>query len=346
MAQDVPPFVSILIVNYNGRRYLDDCLTALAKQTYPRDRWEAILVDNASADDSVAHVRECYPWVRVIQAERNVGFAGGNNVGLPHCRGEFIALLNNDTVAEPGWLDALVEEIQRDEQLGGVTSKILFRDEPDTINSVGLNLYRDGRGGDRGFRERDDGQYDEPAEVFGACGASVLLRRALLDDVGFFDDRLFMYCEDLDLAWRARFRGWRFRYTPRSVVYHVHCGSSGEGSPFHLYYAERNRVIVNLKNAPALQALWCLAVFAAKTARTLFWVLTRRERGRTAWAYIAAGASLLCSLPAVLGQRRHIRGNRLATDGQLAHIVQISPQRTQRARRKTGEETRDSRLCA
>src|SRR5204863_107065 len=203
------------------------------------------------------------------------------------------------------------------------------------INSAGLNLYRDGRGGDRGFREPDDGQYDEPAEVFGACGASVLLRRAMLDDVGFFDERLFMYCEDLDLAWRARFRGWRFRYTPRSVVYHVHCGSSGEGSPFHLYYAERNRVIVNLKNAPALQALWCLAVFAAKTARTLFWVLTRRERGRTAWAkawaYLSAGGSLFGNLPAVLRQRRHIRGRRLVANGHLAHLVQISPPRTQRA---------------
>src|SRR5581483_309832 len=239
MAQDVP-FVSIIIVNYNGRRYLDDCLAALLKQTYPRDRWEVVLVDNASADDSVEHVRAHYPWVRLIPTGKNLGFAGGNNEGYRHCQGEFIALLNNDTIVQPSWLAALVEAMQADAHLGGVTSKILFRDEPDTINSVGLNLYPDGRGGDRGFRERDRGQFDAPAEVFGACGASVLLRRAMLDDVGFFDERLFMYCEDLDLAWRARLRGWRFRYTPRSVVYHVHCGSSaGEWSPFHLYYAER-----------------------------------------------------------------------------------------------------------
>src|SRR5205814_8694645 len=119
---------------------------------------------------------------------------------------------------------------------------------------------------------------DEPAEVFGACGASVLLRRAMLDDVGFFDERLFMYCEDLDLAWRARSRGWRFRYTPRSVVYHVHCGSSGEWSPFPLYYAERNPVFVNLKNAPLGLALRSLAVFAAKSLRMWYWVLTFQER--------------------------------------------------------------------
>src|SRR5207244_13596423 len=126
------------------------------------------------------------------------------------CRSELTALLNNDTVVAPHWLQALVDELGPDPQVGGVTSKILFRDEPGTINSAGLNLYRDGRGGDRGFRQPDRGQYDEPAEVFGACGASVLLPRALLDDVGFFDERFFMYCEDLDLAWRAHFRGWRF----------------------------------------------------------------------------------------------------------------------------------------
>src|SRR5204863_2364052 len=138
------------------------------------------------------------------------------------------------------------------------------------INSAGLNLYRDGRGGDRGFREPDDGQYDEPAEVFGACGASVLLRRAMLDDVGFFDERLFMYCEDLDLAWRARSRGWRFRYTPRSVVHHVHCGTSGEWSPFFIFYAERNGVLVNLKNASWLQLARAVIGFGGRGAKNWF----------------------------------------------------------------------------
>src|SRR5262249_50769762 len=157
--------------------------------TYPRERWEVILVDNDSTDGSVAHVRFHYPWVRLVPVQENLGFAAGNNAGYRHCRGEFIALLNNDTVVESGWLQGLVEAIQEDPRIGGATSKILFRDEPDTINSAGLHLYRDGRGGDRGFRQRDRGQYDKPAEVFGACGASVLLRRALLDDIGLFDER-------------------------------------------------------------------------------------------------------------------------------------------------------------
>lgn len=324
------PFVSILVVNYNGKRYLDECLGAIERQTYPRDRWEVIVVDNGSADGSVEHLRERYPWVRVIAVRRNLGFAGGNNEGYRHSRGELIALLNNDTVAEPGWLTALVEAIQRDRRIGATTSKILFKHEPGTINSAGLNLYRDGRGGDRGFRQPDRGQYDEPVDVFGACGASVLLRREMLEDVGLFDERLFMYGEDLDLAWRAHFRGWRVRYVPASVVYHVHCGSSDEGSAFFLYYVERNRVLVNLKNAPLRQALYCLAVFLAKAARQWWWLATRQEPPhagvRKGLAYLSAGFSLMKSIPAVLWQRFQVRGRRrLVGDREFRHLIVPKP---------------------
>ena len=328
-AQEALPFVSIIIVNYNGQRYLDDCLSSLRRQTYPRERWEVVLVDNGSSDGSLAHVRAHYPWVRLVPLHKNLGFAGGNNAGFRHCRGELIALLNNDTVVEPDWLDALVAVMREDPRIGGAASKILFRHQPSTINSAGLNLYRDGRGGDRGFRQLDEGQFDEPADVFGACGASVLLRRAMLEDVGLFDERFFMYCEDLDLAWRAHFRGWRFRYTPRSVVYHVHCGTSEERSPFFTYYTERNRVFVNLKNARRWQALRTLAVFAAKTARMWYWVLTFQQRGRaaweTAWAYVRAGGSLLAGMPDMLLKRGQIRGRRLVAERGFAHLIAPKP---------------------
>jgi GT2 family glycosyltransferase len=334
------PLVSIIIVNYNGLRYLDDCLTSLLKQTYPRARWEVILVDNQSSDDSVEHVATHYPWVQIVQLPKNLGFAAGNNQGYRHCRGELIALLNNDTVVEPEWLSALVAVMQEDAAIGGAASKILFRDQPNTINSAGLNLYRDGRGGDRGFRQLDHGQYEEPADVFGACGASVLLRRAMLEDVGFFDDRFFMYCEDLDLAWRAHFRGWRFRYTPQSVVYHVHCGTSEEWSPLFTYYAERNRVFVNLKNAPPWQALRAVAVFAAKMARMWYWVLTFQQRGQPAWqkawAYIAAGGSLLAGTPDMLCKRFQVRGRkRLQCDRSFAHLIRDFTAESAESRRGT-----------
>ena len=120
----------------------------------------------------------------------------------------------------------------------------------DVINNVGSNLFAGGYGGDRGFLEVDRGQYDEPAEVFAWCGGAVLLRRSYLDDVGVFDDRLFMYYEDTDLSWKGRLRGWRYVYEPRAVVRHHHAQSSGAGSPFFVYQTERNRLLVLAKNAP------------------------------------------------------------------------------------------------
>ncbi len=333
------PFVSVVIVNLNGLRFLDDCLGSLAGQTYPAGRWEVVLVDNGSTDGSAAHVRTRYPWVRVIETGRNLGFTGGNNVGIRHCVGEFVALLNNDTVVRPRWLEALVEAAGADERVGGVASKLLFKHEPGRINSAGLHLYRDGRGGDRGFREADEGQYEDEAEVFGACGAAVLLRRAMLEDVGLFDERFFLYYEDLDLAWRARLRGWRFRYAPRSVVYHVHCGTSGEASPLFTYFVERNRVFLALKNGPPQLAARALAVFAAKAALQWTAVLTRRERGdaarRKAANYLRAAAVLAWRLPGLLASRCWIRGlGRRTTDAELEKWIVEGPPRARGAERR------------
>lgn len=320
------PFASVIIVSYNGKHFLDDCLSSLANQDYPRDRYEIVVVDNGSTDGTVAYLRDQYPWVRVVRLERNRGFAGGNNVGFEHARGNLLALLNNDTVVDGHWLSALVEALGTDPRIGATTSKILFRDDPTTINNAGLLLYRDGSGADRGFRQPDEGQFDDVVEVFGACGASVLLRREMLEDVGAFDDGFFMYYEDLDLAWRARIRGWKFRYTPRSVVYHVHCGSSVEWSPFFLYYVERNRVLVNWKNAPVRQACRVLASFCWRALRKWYRVASLRDRSARdrghALAYARAGLSLLRALPGMLCKRIQIRGLRRTTaDGSFAHLI-------------------------
>jgi GT2 family glycosyltransferase len=126
----------------------------------------------------------------------------------------------------------------------------------DAINNAGSNLYPHAFGGDRGFLQRDRGQYDEPAETFGWCGGAVLLRREYLETVGVFDESLFLYYEDLDLSWRGRLRGWRYRYEPASVVRHRHAATSGEWSPVFRFHTERNRVVVAVKNAPAGDAAW------------------------------------------------------------------------------------------
>jgi GT2 family glycosyltransferase len=263
------PFVSVVIVNYNGRRFLDDCLGSLRSQNYPRHRYEAVLVDNASADGSVDLVRERFPEVRVVALRRNCGFAEGNNVGFRHARGEWFALLNNDAAAEPGWLSASVAAGQGATDVGGVASHVVFRDEPRVINSIGLDLYRDGRGGDRGFRQPDLGR-QPVGEVFGGCGAGLLLRRRMIAEVGGFDPALFMYYEDLELAWRCRRAGWRFVYAPSARVRHVFGASAGVASPLQVRCVERNRGVVNVRHAPVWLAVGTVVGSLARCGRAAF----------------------------------------------------------------------------
>lgn len=327
MSSSEAPFVSIITVNYNGKRFLESFFGALERLDYPKDRRELLFVDNGSSDGSVALVRARWPWAKIVESDCNLGFAAGNNLGIRHAQGEFIALLNNDTEVAPGWLRELVAVLARDGNLGSATSKILFLAKRGEINNVGLNLYRDGSGGDRGFHQPDDGRFDAEAEVFGGCGASVLLRRSMLDDVGLFDETFFMYYEDLDLAWRARLRGWDCRYAPKSVVYHVHCGSSGEWSPFFTFHVERNKIFANLKNNGWLTVLLALAMMALRTADKARLLARRRP---DAWAflraYLKAWASLARHAPAMLVKRLRIRVlRRKVPDRAIARFIVPNP---------------------
>ncbi|MGH7776815.1 MAG: glycosyltransferase family 2 protein [Candidatus Dormibacterales bacterium] len=248
------PEASVVIVNHDGIRYLDDCLSAVLAQEIrpgaPGAGFEVILVDNASADGSVEHVHKRFPCVRIVPLLENRGFAGGNNAGIREAGGRHIVLLNNDTRVRPGWLKALLDAAASDGGAGAITAKLVFMDPPGTIQNAGSLMLSDGSGADRGFREADRGQYDRREEVFGACGASVLYRREMLADVGGFDDSFFMYYEDADLNWRMRLRGWRVVYEPAAVVDHVHAGTSGEWSPFFTFHVDRNRLLMITKNAP------------------------------------------------------------------------------------------------
>jgi GT2 family glycosyltransferase len=301
------PRVSVIVVTYNGRQYLADCLKSLHAQPLAATEAEVIVVDNASIDGTVEDIRQNNPWVKLIALPRNVGFAAGNNAGIAAARGRYIALLNNDAVAQPGWLSAMLTAIEQAPSIGGVASKICFRHDSALINSTGLLLYRDGRGGDRGFRQRDVGQFDKPDDVFGPCGAAALYRSEMLADVGGFDERLFMYYEDLDLAWRARRRGWRFVYEPGAVVHHVHCASAGEDSPFFCFHVERNRVLVNWKNQSLIIALLVIIGLPLRALRAWWRVLRRRRTVALGIAYLLALFSSLWRLPGALNDRYRIR---------------------------------------
>jgi GT2 family glycosyltransferase len=293
------PLFTVLVVNYNGARHLGPCLAALAAQTLPRHRFEVVLVDNASRDHSVSLVRERFPWVRVVRNAANEGFAGGNNAGVPHARGRYLVLLNNDTIADPHWLAELAAEVRPGR---AVVSKLVFAHDPTTVNSAGLELLRDGRGCDRGFRQPDRGQFEAPGPVFAGCGAAVVIDPATLDGP-LFDPRYFVYYEDLDTFWRMGLSGRSAVYAPRALVRHVHGGSAGEESPLFRYHVERNRVLTSLRNADPVLAVWNAIGLVARVARSgLKWVLGR-ERGPMFRATARALVSVLMLLPVVLVER-------------------------------------------
>jgi N-acetylglucosaminyl-diphospho-decaprenol L-rhamnosyltransferase len=242
--------VRAVVVCWNNRDVLPRCLDHLLATEWPSGALEVVVVDNGSTDGAVDDWAERYPSVRLIETGRNLGFAGGANVGLDDLADvDAVALVNSDAFVTPGWLAPLARALEDDAELGAASPKLLFAESgPDAeqrINNVGNLLGRTWEPTDRGYGEIDHGQYDQPEDIWGWCGAAVLLRRAYLDEVGHFDDRLFMYCEDVDLAWRGRRAGWRYRYVPTSVVHHQHRASSGgERTPMLDLLNRRNRLVV------------------------------------------------------------------------------------------------------
>ncbi|QDU21605.1 glycosyltransferase family 2 protein [Urbifossiella limnaea] len=297
------PLVTVLVVNFNGRRHLPACLAALAEQTLPRHRFEVVVVDNASRDDSVAWLRREHPWVRVVARPDNAGFAGGNNAGLPFARGRYLVLLNNDTIPDPHWLSELVSSAHSG---GCAASKLVFAHDPTLVNSAGLDLLRDGRGADRGFRQRDCGQFEQGGPVFAGCGAAVLFDTHALDGP-LFDPRYFVYYEDLDTFWRGQLAGRPTVYAPRSLVRHVHGGSAGEESPLFRYHVERNRTLTSLRNGDLFLAATAAFGLALRSARSLARWLAGRERRQMALATLRAFAAFLLLAPAVLAERAATR---------------------------------------
>jgi GT2 family glycosyltransferase len=240
--------VSVVVPNYNGAPFLEACLRSLAAQSITGA--EVIVVDDGSSDGSSDIVVNSFPTMRLIRLARNQGFARAVNIGIAAASGEVIALLNNDATADPGWLAEMVGALQRHPEAGSVASKILHADAADTVVSAGDVFRRAGVPNSRGVWERDAGQFDDEVEVFGACGAACAYRRRMLDEIGTFDERFFMYCEDVDLAFRAQLRGFRCIYAPRAVVRH-RLSATG-GGVLASYHCGRNFVWLLAKDVPGV----------------------------------------------------------------------------------------------
>jgi len=238
--------VSVIIVNYNGMKYLEPCFNSLFKVGKDNFSLEVVMVDNLSKDGSINFVKEKFPEIKIIENDIN-NFAKAINLGIENSKGEYIALLNNDTTVEKNWLKGLIEVMNQDEKIGAVQSKILFSDG-ETINSVGGEEIEDFYFRDIGFGKRDVGQYEEVKEREYVTGGSVLLKRVCLENVGVFDEDFVFYFEDVDYSIRCRDKGWKLFYSPNSVVYHRFHGTAS--SQYCEYFCSRNRLLLLGKRFP------------------------------------------------------------------------------------------------
>ncbi len=335
--------VAVIIVNWNGRRFLENCLNSLSAQTYHPIK--IYFVDNGSDDTSVAFVEKAYSHVTLIRNSSNLGFAEANNQGIKAALADpeisHIALLNNDTEVDPDWLNSLLQGMQTDTTIGVAASKIYNFTQRDIIDSVGDSFSRTtGRVRNRGHNERDEGQYELFEEVFAACAAACLIRRETLEDIcmdgSYFDTDFGSYIEDVDLCIRARLAGWTCWYVPTARVYHVGSGTSSRLVRTWKYsISQRNRIFTVIKNMPFPYVVVLLFHYlipirdAAYVALKLFPFLRRFRTNPAApiesslsiqdvgYVYVQGTLGALRLLPKMLKKRRIIQRSRVISNNEV-----------------------------
>jgi len=269
------PLVHVLIINWNGREHLRECFDTLLAGTYGNVRY--VLIDNASADDSVGFVREHYgtdPRVEIIECPTNLGWSGGNNVGLARALeagAEYVLLLNNDTATAPDALAKLVEAAERDPQIGALAPKMLLYDNPALLNSVGLACSIIGSSWDLGIGRLDGPRWDGPRPVIGVCGGACLMRAAALRKAGLLPRGFGIYMDDLDLCLRIWNAGYEIWSCPQAAVRHKFGATMGQGKRARrkYYLNTRNRMYVVLRNFPLSKCLAITLAFCVGECRAI-----------------------------------------------------------------------------
>ena len=247
-AAETRPIVSVILVNYRGSEDVIECVSHLREVDWPADRLEIVVVDNDSQDGSEERLREELSEVTIIQSGANLGFAGGCNLGVEHSTGEYVAFLNSDAKPDPQWVAAAIAEFESAPDVGCVASKVLDWDGKQ-IDYVDGALSWFGMGYKREVTQFDTGAYDTPKDVLFGTGAAMFVRRDLFREVGGFDERYFMFFEDVDFGWRLNLLGHRVRYVPGSLAFHKHHVAIKKFGAFReTYLLERNALITLYKN--------------------------------------------------------------------------------------------------
>ena len=247
------PLVSIITINYNESNVTLDMLESARNLTY--SNYEIIVVDNASPNDNPDIIKEKYPEVVLIKSLENLGFAGGNNLGVKQAKGTYLLFINNDTIVPPDFIQPLVETLQNDENIGMVSPKIKFHWDPSLIQYAGYTPMNHWtiRNNSIGYHQKDDGSYDKPGETQSIHGAAMMVPRTVVDKVGMMTEVYFLYYEEHDWAEMIKRGGYKIYYQPKSYILHKESISTGKFSPLKTYYISRNRILFARRNFKPFQ---------------------------------------------------------------------------------------------
>ncbi len=248
------PLVSVITLNYNQAQITKEFLDSFRAVSYPN--YEILVCDMASKEDinSVINVAE-YPRTRLLKNEENLGFAGGNNWGIAHAKGDYIFIVNNDTEVTPDLLNKLLQPFEEHEEVGVTCPKIRYWDQPTMIQYAGFNPMNHftGRTSTVGERQLDQGQYDTPGPTHGAHGCAMMVKREVIEKVGMFPRKFFLYYEEWDWSTRILKAGYKIWYTPDALIYHKESMSVGKSNPMKIYYHTRNRILYMRRNTNYFQ---------------------------------------------------------------------------------------------
>lgn len=303
------PLISVIIVTYNSEKDIKDCLISVLSSDYPH--LQVIVVDNNSSDGTRDVLKEFNDRILIIENENNTGYAGGNNEGLTHSEGKYIAMINPDTEVKKGWLFPLVDELEKNEKIAAAQPKILLKKNKSLINSTGKTTHYLGFDWVKDYL-RNEKEIEETREIDSFSGSCVLIRKSAINDVGFFDGSYFMYYEDGDLSWRLRIRGYKIVMNPKSIVYHDYkfFPSGNKNIKNKFFYLERNRLLNVFKN------------YELKTIILIFPMLILMEGGMLVY-FLSKGMpetkilsliSTVKNIPRIINQRKQIAKNRRMKD--------------------------------
>ncbi len=315
------PTVDIVILNYNGKKFLDDCILSVQKSTYPS--FKIYLLDNASTEDDVSYVRQHYPEVEIIRVEVNRGFCAAYNLAFEQCRSKYFVCLNNDVKVKPDWLGHLVALAESDETIATLQPKMVSYLDENNFEYAGAcggmmdkYGYPFARGRLFDNLEADNGQYNDVSSIFWACGAAMFIRRSVLEESGYFDETLVFHMDEIDLNWRMHLLGYGSKVIPQAVILHYGGATIQPASFKKMYWNHRNSVYLMLKNYDRFNVLTKTPVhILLDYVAILYSVITLNFT--MARAILSAHFWIATHLPLIWRNRKIIQSKRKVADCQI-----------------------------